>query len=227
MKKILAIIPARGGSKGIPKKNIIPLAGLPLIGHNLKAAKNSEYIDRVVVSTDSTEIAATAKKFGAEVCLRPDRISGDFSSSEEALLHVLETLKNQEEYVPDIVVFMQCTSPLTTTDDIDGMVKKFLEKDADSALSVTPFHYYVWEEENGVAHGVNHDNQSRVMRQERRNQFLENGALYVMKTKGFVEHKFRFFGKTIMYEMPLERSFEIDEPIDLSIAESMMTFVDK
>ena len=223
MTEILAIIPARGGSKGIPLKNIVPLSGAPLLSYNLKAARDAKKISRIVVSTDNLKISEVAKQYGAEVCLRPEGISGDFSSSEDALLHVLEKLYEDERYVPDIVVFLQCTSPLTLAEDIDGIIEKYLSEKADTALSVAPFHYYVWsEDENGEGQGINHDKMSRSMRQERKNQFLENGAIYVMETAGFLQHRFRFFGKTITYLMPEERSHEIDEPVDLLIAEAMM-----
>lgn len=221
--KILAVIPARGGSKGIPLKNIVLLDGQPLISYNLEAVKSTHSVNRVVVSTDSSEIAEVAKRYGAEVCMRPDGISGDFASSEEALLHVLDSLKENEDYVPDLIVFLQCTSPLTIAEDIDGVVDKLLHENADTALSVSPFHYYVWTKDcNGEGQGVNHDKMSRPMRQERENQYLENGAIYVMRTSGFLKHRFRFFGKTVMYLMPEERCHEIDDPVDLEIAEAML-----
>lgn len=217
-----ALIPARGGSKGIPRKNVIGLAGKPLIAHTIAAAKASESIQRIFVSTDDAEIAATARKWGAEVVDRPAEISGDDASSESALLHALETLAGQGQDLPALTVFLQCTSPLTAPEDIDGTVRALVEAEADSALAVTDFHYFVWAEQDGQAVGVNHDKAVRPTRQQRSGQFLETGAVYVMRTAGFLEARHRFFGRTAMYRMPPERVLEIDEPGDLDLASMRM-----
>jgi len=116
----LAIIPARGGSKGIPRKNIRPLAGKPLIAYSIEAALQAESVNRVVVSTDDSDIVKVSKQYGAEIVWRPDEISGDKVSSELALLHVLDQLNKSENYIPDFIVFIQCTSPLMLSKDIDG-----------------------------------------------------------------------------------------------------------
>lgn len=219
----LAIIPARGQSKGIIKKNLQPLLGKPLIAHTIEAARNAQRIDRVVVSTDDTEIAAVARKCGAQVVMRPTNISGDMATSETALLHVLDSLEKEENVSPHLLTFLQCTSPLTLPQDIDGTIQALLVQHADSALAVTPFHYFLWHKDTrGNADGVNHDKTTRLMRQQRRNQFLEAGAVYTMTVEGFLIHKHRFFGKTVLYELPPERCFEIDEPVDLRIAEVLM-----
>ena len=111
MLKTLAIIPARGGSKGIPRKNVRLVAGKPLVAHSIEHARNTPAIQRVIVSTDDQEIADVARQYGAEVVLRPADISGDTATSESALVHVLDTLKEQENYEPDRVVFLQCKPP--------------------------------------------------------------------------------------------------------------------
>jgi N-acylneuraminate cytidylyltransferase len=218
----LAIIPARGGSKGIPRKNIRPLAGKPLIAYNIEQARRSRYIDRLVVSTDDVEIAAVARGYGAEVVWRPAEISGDTASSESALLHGLESLEQAEGYRPDLLVFLQCTSPLTLAEDIDGTVQALLDQDADSALAVIPFHYFLWRQAGDDAVGINHDKHHRPLRQEREPQYLETGAVYVMRVKGFLQARHRFFGKTALYVMPAERRLEIDDPVDFQIAEVLM-----
>lgn len=219
----LAIIPARGGSKGIPHKNICLLLGKPLLAYSIEQALSSKLISRVVVSTDDNEIAAVARQYGAEVIWRPTEISGDTASTESALLYTLGYLESTEKYHSDLLVFLQCTSPLTLTEDIDGTVKALLENEADSALAVIPFHYFLWREsEEGGFVGINHDKRVRPLRQEREPQFLETGAVYVMRTQGFKEAKHRFFGKTVTYLMPPERRWEIDEPIDLVIAEILL-----
>lgn len=223
MMECLAIIPARGGSKGIPHKNVYPLLGKPLLAYSIEQALSSKLISRVVVSTDDSEIAAVAQKYSAEVVWRPAEISGDTASSESALLHTLDYLESTEAYQPDLLVFLQCTSPLTTVEDIDGTITVLLEKKADSALSVIPFHYFLWREnENGDCIGINHNKRFRPLRQEREPQFLETGAVYAMRTRGFKEAKHRFFGKTVTYTMPAERRWEIDDPIDLVIAEMLL-----
>ena len=223
MSQILAIIPARGGSKGIPRKNVLPLKGKPLIGWTIEATRAARQINRIVVSTDDSEISNVSQKFGAEIIHRPENISGDSASSESALLHVLEYLKTTESYEPDLLVFLQCTSPLTTPQDIDGTVDALLSEQADSALAVIPFHYFLWkrsEHRDGV--GINHDKRGRKLRQEREPEFLEAGAVYVMRVPGFLNARHRFFGKTAIYEMPAERRWEIDEPVDLEVAEVLL-----
>jgi N-acylneuraminate cytidylyltransferase len=155
---------------------------------------------------------------------QPAGISTYTASSELALFHTLEYLDETEGYNPDLVVFLQCTSPLTLAEDIDGTVQVLFDQEADSSVAVTPFHYFLWRwDANGDAIGVNHDKRVRPLRQERDLQYLETGAVYVMRTKGFKEAGHRFFGKTAMYVMPPERCLEIDEPIDLRIAEVLMT----
>ncbi len=221
--KVLAVIPARGGSKGIPNKNIKNLLGQPLISYSITEAHKSIYIDRVVVSTDSLLISEVSKNFGADVVIRPENISGDKSSSEEALLHTLNELKMLENYIPDIILFIQCTSPLTISEDMDGLLQKLIEENADSALSVSKFYHFIWKNNNGNAIGINHEKSIRPMRQDRESQFLENGAIYAFKYKGFIENKYRFFGKTVFYEMPQRRNLEIDEPFDFLLAESILS----
>lgn len=220
--EILSIIPARNNSKGIPGKNITPLLGKPLIAWNIEASKKSKYVTRTVVSTDGEAIANVAKNFGAEVVLRPDDISGDTATSESALLHVLQTLQKENSYRPDLIVFLQCTSPLTTAVDIDTCIEKLISEKADSATAVTDFHYFVWKKDASGAVGVNHDKSFRPRRQDREPQYIETGAVYVMKHDGFIDANHRFFGKTVLSIMPPERVAEIDEPADLIIAESML-----
>jgi N-acylneuraminate cytidylyltransferase len=200
------------------------LAGKPLIAHTIGAAAQASSVNRVVVSTDDDEIAAISRQWGAEVVSRPAEISTDTSSSEMALLHALEHLHENEGYSPDILVFLQCTSPLTLPEDIDGTVQALFDHEADSSLAVTPFHYFLWRRDiDGDAIGVNHDKRVRPLRQERVSQYLETGAVYVMRTKGFKEARHRFFGKTAMYVMPSERCLEIDEPLHFTIAEVLLS----
>lgn len=210
---LIAIIPARGGSKGIPGKNIIPIAGKPLIAYTIEAALNADSIARVFVSTDDAQIAAVAKQVGADVIDRPAELSGDTASSESALLHALENVCD----LPEHFVFLQCTSPLTLPEDIDGTVQALVDKKADTAFTATRFHGFVWKQNGEDAAGVNHDKSVRLRRQDKEPEFLETGAVYVMNTQGFLQNKHRFFGTTAIYEMPAERAPEIDDPADLLV----------
>ena len=219
--EVLLIIPARKNSKGIPNKNITPLLNKPLISWSITEANKSNYVSRVIVSTDGEEIRNVSLNYGAEVIKRPDELSNDTATSESALLHALKYLKEKENYVPDILVFMQCTSPLTKALDIDNAIEKLLNENADSATTVTDFHYFIWQETGNGAKGINHDKNVRLRRQDREKQYLETGSVYVMKTDGFLQNQHRFFGKTVISYMPPERVVEIDEPVDVSIAESM------
>jgi len=219
----IAIIPARGGSKGIPRKNIVDICGRPLIEYTIRAAIKAKTVQRIVVSTDDQEIAEISRKSGAETVMRPNNISGDLSSSESALIHTLEYLLEREKYKPDILTFLQCTSPLTTAEDIDGTVNMITNGDADASFAAVPFHYYLWAiDKDGSAIGINHLKTSRPMRQEREPQYLEAGSVYAMKVAQFKECQFRFFGRTSLFEIPEENCFEIDEPADLPVAEALL-----
>lgn len=222
--KTVAIIPARGGSKGIPHKNIAPLYGKPMLVWNIEEAKKSEYIDRVIVSTDSDEIALIAKAHGAEVIIRPEDISTDFATSESVLLHALFTMQEQGDVLPDTTVFIHCSSPLTIAEDIDGTIRAFRNADADTALSVVPFCGYFWKKDDvtGEALTDGHNKGERLRRQERIPKYLETGAVYVMKTEGFMQEKKRLFGETVMYEMPVERYYDVDTPRDLLVVNVLM-----
>jgi len=221
--KIVAIIPARGGSKSVPRKNIKELAGKPLIAYTIESALKSKQVDNVIVSTNDQEIATISEEYKATVVKRPDDISGDDTSSEAALLYTLDYLKKNKRYEPSITVFLQCTSPLTLPEDIDGGIQTLLDNNADSVFSVTPFHHFLWgNNKNGEIIGFNHDKNTRELRQNRELQYLETGSFYTMKTQGFIRAKHRFFGKIITYEIHKERSIEIDDPIDFYLAELLI-----
>lgn len=219
----IAIIPARGGSKGIPRKNVRVVAGRPLIAHMICAARASQRLSRVIVSTDDPEIGKIAGEWQAEVVWRPKELATDIASSELALLHVLDELERRGEAMPQITVFLQCTSPLTTAADIDDAIDVLRREGGDSALTVTPFQHFLWKRDrNGVGIGVNHDKAVRQMRQEREPQYLETGAIYVMKTEAFRRARHRFFGRTVFHVVSPGRALEIDEPGDLELAERLL-----
>ncbi len=214
--KAVAIIPARGGSKGIPRKNISPFNGKPLICWNIEAALQAELVDQVVVSTDDAEIAEVSRNAGATVIMRPDDISSDIASSEDALLHALSHINTQ----PELTVFLQCTSPLTQSADIDNCIRKLLDTGADSAFTATESHRFLWKNTESAS-GINHDGAERKRRQDLEKEFAENGAIYVMRTAGFRQSQHRFFGKTVISEMPSTRTWEIDSREDIHVAEAL------
>ena len=212
-----AIIPARGGSKGIPGKNLKPIAGRPLIVHAIRAALDCGLVNRVAVSTDDPAIAAAATAAGAEVIWRPADLSGDTASSESALLHGLETWRTGG-FVPDYLLFLQCTSPLTRAADIADLITHARGANADTAFTGVATHRFMWKEApDGNWVGVNHDKAKRPRRQDREREIMENGAAYLIRTAGFLEVKHRFFGKTVCWELPAHHGIEIDDPLDLQL----------
>jgi len=218
-KSAIAIIPARGGSKGIPNKNLQTVGGVTLLARTISACLKSESIATVYVSTDSDDIAAVALNNGAQVIRRPADISGDTASSESALLHSLNEIEKTSS-LPKNVLFAQCTSPFITHTDIDGILD--LLKDHDSALTVTHNHAFIWRKDNtGNAIGINHDSAIRLPRQQLDPEYKETGALYAMNIDQFRTCGHRFFGRIGMYEVPADRSMEIDEPEDLRLANTL------
>jgi YrbI family 3-deoxy-D-manno-octulosonate 8-phosphate phosphatase len=218
-KSAIAIIPARGGSKGIPNKNLQTVGGITLLARTISTCLKSESIATVYVSTDSDEIAAVASSSGALVIHRPVDISGDTASSESALLHALNEIEKTSS-LPNNVLFAQCTSPFITHTDIDGILE--LLKNHDSALTVTHNHAFIWRRDSsGNAIGINHDSAIRLPRQQLDPEYKETGALYAMNIDLFRKHGHRFFGRIGMYEVPANRSMEIDEPEDLRLANAL------
>lgn len=211
---MIAVIPARGGSKGIEGKNYRKLCGKPLVEYSIEACILAGVTP--VVSTDCHIIRGISLDAGALVVDRPEEISGDTAASELAVIDAI----TQVGYNGTHVLMIQCTSPLTQPEDIEGVVN-LLQSGYDSVFTASKFHGFIWE----VGVPVNHAIGNRKMRQEI-DQFLENGAVYGFETKGFLKYKHRFFGDICMYEMPVERSFEIDEPNDLIIAEAVLEILE-
>ncbi len=222
--KILAIIPARGGSQGTPRKNIRLLAGKPLITYTIDQAVQTGLFDKIVVSTDDHEIREVAEKDGADVILRPPEISGDKSPTEEALLHVLDVLKNESGYEPDLVVFLQATSPLREDSDITRAVNELRERNADSCFSACPEHFTGrWRiDDQGYAQPQNYQLSQRPMRQDYPVEYLENGSIYVFKPWVLRGTGTRLGGKVAVSLMTLLDSVQIDSPDDLALAERLL-----
>lgn len=219
---VIALIPARGGSKGIHRKNIRPVAGKPLIVHSIEQALHSSLVTETFVSTDDDEIAAISAAAGATVILRPAYISCDQASSESVLLHAIQALKQMGRPEPDLVVFLQCTSPMRHPGDIDSAVRTLLDKQADSLLSVSPSHRFLWAEEEGAARSLNYDFRNRPRRQDMAPQFVENGSIYVFRTRGLLESGNRLFGNVVLYQMDESAAVDIDSMLDMKLAELIL-----
>jgi len=221
--KVIAIIPARGGSKGIPRKNVHLLAGRPLITHTLLQAKQTPGLDRVIVSTDDPEIAAVSEQFGVEVAWRPKKISGDTATSESALVHVLDHLRDSEGYEPDLVVFLQATSPLRRERDIQRALETLECEQADSLFSACPVHGPAWRAVADTLTPVNYDPTQRPRRQDLvETIWEENGSIYIFKPWVLKEHSSRLGGKIAVYQMDKLDSFQVDEPEDLDLIETII-----
>lgn len=219
---VLAIIPARGGSKGIPCKNIKKINGKPLLQYTIKAALNSKFISKTVVTTDSEKIGKIAMRLGASTIIRPKNLAGDKAQIEPTMEHVLKKLKNEENYIPDMIILLQNTSPLRNSKDIDNAFRKFKTKKFDSVLSASPSHQFIWRSTKEIAKPFNYDPSKRQNRQDLSKDFKENGAIYITKYKNFMKSKCRISGKIGIYEMAEHRSFEVDSKIDILIIEMLL-----
>jgi YrbI family 3-deoxy-D-manno-octulosonate 8-phosphate phosphatase len=222
--RVLTIIPARGGSKGIPRKNIVPVAGKPLVAWSIEAALAASLVDEVAVSTDSEEIAAVSRKFGARVVMRPAELATDQASSEVALLHAVDQVEREDGRPIDLVVFLQATSPARDPSDIDGAVQKLLDAGADSCFSACAEHFTGrWRlSPEGSAYPVNFAPEKRPRRQEYPMEFLENGNIYVFKPALLRETGSRLGGKIVVYPMNAIDSIQIDCPEDLAMAADVL-----
>lgn len=214
MERVAAIIPARGGSKGIPGKNIKPFLGGPLVAHAIRAALGARTLSDVIVSSDDWAILDVARAYGAQALERPADISGDEASSESAVLHAIA--ENEACRRADTIVFLQCTAPLTTSEEIDLVVRTRTETNADTAFSVIEAHAFLWRlSPDGSGRGVNHDEtQPRQRRQDRPAEYRETGAVYALRKDGFVDVGHRFFGRSVPVVLPNAVEIDLDTPRD-------------
>ena len=253
VRRVLAVIPARGGSKGVPAKNLAPVGGVPLVARAVRECRASRLVTDVVVSTDDQAIAAAARQAGAEVVLRPAAIAGDTATSEAAVLHAMDAHEALHGSAVDVVLLVQCTSPFIVREDVDGIVNAIVANGADTAHTVAPFHGFVWrdaddeatavveparsEEVGGATkvanstvasggYGVNHDKSFRPRRQDRPQDFLETGAVYGMDAAGFRKVGHRFFGRTELVRTDPARVLEIDDPHELARARALAPLFD-
>ena len=224
---ITAIIPARGGSKRIPLKNIMSINGKPLIVYSIEQALQSKLVDRVVVSTDDGEIAHISKEHGAEVIKRTLKLATDTATSESALIHVLDELDKHGES-PDYIVFLQCTSPIRKDGDIDKAIMTIKESGADSLFSAYRFDKYIWRINDGLPVSINFDyKKERWREQDFPTQYQENGSIYVIKPWVLRKNNSRFGGKLAVYEMDCLDSFQIDTQEDIYMCECILRMKSK
>ncbi|MCX5695171.1 MAG: acylneuraminate cytidylyltransferase [Candidatus Omnitrophica bacterium] len=213
--KVIAIIPARGGSKGIPRKNIVNFAGKPLLAWSILQAKLSKMISAVYVTSDSLQILEIATKYGALPILRPKKISGDSDSSESALLHALSHIKEK----PDYIVFLQATSPLRKPGDIDNAIKKIIKQKADSLVSFIELREFIWSKSKDKFFSLTFDCKNRKRRQELEPLFRENGSIFIFKPEILKRLKNRIGAKMSAYIMEPWQKADIDDKVDLQYCE--------
>lgn len=217
--EVLAIIPARGGSRRLPGKNLLDVAGRPLLVQSIDHAKAAKTVTRTVVSTDDPAIHAVSVAAGAEVILRPPELSTDTATSESALLHVLDSLHELEQYHPDLVVFLQCTSPIREQGDIDRAIQRLLDTGADSLFSATASKWLLWRSGDDSVRSFNYDYRARRREQDMEDEWRENGSLYVVRPWVLRECGNRLGGKITFYEMSYWSSFQIDSAEDLELCD--------
>lgn len=223
--RILYIITARGGSKGVPNKNIIELGGLPLLAYKAIAVKESDYLDRIILSTDSQEIAETAKRFNIEVpFIRPSELATDTASSIDVVCHAMDWVENNDPVKYDAICLLEPSSPFLSYEDVNHAMELFIEKDANAVLGVKEMEVnslFISEIEDDLAMVKQFEKIKTLRsfnRQDMKRQYTMNGAIYIAKWDFFKKQKSFHSEKTYAYVMPSERSIEIDEMIDLYFA---------
>jgi len=221
-KKILSIIPARGGSKGLLRKNIINLAGMPLIFWTIKASLNSKYITDTMVSSDDDEILNVSKQYGAKIIKRPKELADDESSSEAVVKHVLEELS--EQY--DFIILLQPTSPLRDVKDIDNAFNTLFNCKATALISVCKIDNKILKafvkNDNGFIGGISNNQHPFMRRQDLPLTYLSNGAIYITQVDEFVKNNSFFSDKTVSYLMSDIKSIDIDTKEDLDNASNIV-----
>ena len=218
--EVVAIIPARGGSVGIPRKNLQRVGGDTLVARAVRSARAASSIHRVVVSTDDREIADEARRSGAFVIDRPRSLATSTASSESALLHAIDTL----DRTVDIVVMLQATSPFIASDDLDAAVARVRGAEADVVFSAIATPVFLWrpaDPRDAGWEGVNHDAGFRPRRQDLPSQVAETGAFYVMRATGLLQASHRFFGRVEPQLVDERFAVDIDTEVELEIARAL------
>jgi len=219
--KVLAIIPARGGSKGVPQKNIRKLAGKPLIAWTIEEAKKSKYITRTILSSDNEDIIQIAKEYGGDVpFVRPKELAQDDTPGISAVLHAIEQCGGYE-----YVVLLQPTSPFRTVEDIDKCIEYTIKQQAKFCVSVTEAEqspYWMYTIENGKMKPIIEQDKLTTRRQDLPNVYVLNGAIYVARVEDIKERKTFLTEETISFIMSNENSLDIDTVLDFEISEYLI-----
>jgi len=224
--KVVCVIPARGGSKGVPRKNIKLLAGKPLIAYTIEQALESKYIDRTIVSTEDDEIADISRQFAAEVpFMRPENLAGDHVATVYVLLHAINWLEEKELYSFDILALLHTTTPLRAVEDIDACIEMLKSTKADNVFTVTeayrnPYFNMVEVDERGKVQLIKQG--SFTSRQSAPKVYDMNSSIYVWWKERFKKSVKIFMDNSRIYIMPKQRSVDIDDDIDFKIAEMIM-----
>jgi CMP-N-acetylneuraminic acid synthetase len=217
---ILAVIPARGGSKGLLRKNILDLGGKPMIAWTIEASLRSKYITKTVVSSDSDEILAISKEYGASVLKRPDELSDDTSSSESVVKHAIDGINGEF----DLIILLQPTSPLRDSFDIDSAIEKMLNESATALISGFEIDNTVLEAfkegSDGYIEGISNNSYPFMRRQDLPITYMSNGAIYIIQTNKFLKGNSFYTKKTVMFVMDKVKSLEIDTKEDFNEVKS-------
>jgi CMP-N,N'-diacetyllegionaminic acid synthase len=222
----LAIIPARGGSKGIPRKNIVSLNGAPLISYTIDAALASSRVSRVVVSSEDEEILDISVSYGADVIKRPLELAGDDTSAEAVIFHCLDTLQKEEHVIPESFALLQPTSPLRTYRHIDEAAKFFKENSSQAVISVFESTYHPLKslkiDEHGFLTGIINNEYVCIPRQQLPKAYTPNGAIYITTTEIFRKYRMLLPPETVPYFMPKSDSIDVDDMDDLNYVAFLM-----
>ena len=229
VKTFLAIIPARGGSKRLPRKNVLPLLGKPLIVWTIEQAKKSKYLDRIIVSTEDEEIMKVSKSFGAEVLQRPKDLAQDNTPTSDVIIHVIETLE-KEGYKYDFIVLLEPTSPLRKDDDIDNAIEMISKNSyAYSLVSLGEIHlehpeYVKIIDNDGFVFPYSQTNKKYYRRQDLPKAYFPYGMVYICKTDVFKERLTFYTDKTVPYIIDRWQNYEIDDLYDFLCIESILKY---
>jgi CMP-N-acetylneuraminic acid synthetase len=223
-KEIIALIPARGGSKGFPRKNIAMLSGKPLISYSIQSAQKANLVSRVIVSTEDAEIAEVSRRYDSEVMDRPVELAQDDTPTMSVIIWVLNQLET-EGYFADAIVLLQPTTPLRTSQDIDAAIQLYTESDCQSVVSICRMEhspYWSFKVENGFMKPLLGKKYLSMRRQSLPKIYLPNGALFISSPKVLYRIKSFYTPRTVPYIMPSERSIDIDSEKDLWLAETIL-----
>jgi len=225
---IIAIIPARGGSKGIPRKNIKMIAGKELIAYSINAGKSSRYIKNLFVSTEDDDIEEVSRRYGADIIKRPSELAEDDSPTIDVILNCLEYFHKNKIKV-DVILLLQATSPLRTSQDIDQAIEQFVNGEGDSLISVCELShspYWSLKLEDGYLEPNFGRDYLNMRRQDLPLLYAPNGSLFIATPDYLLKNKTFYSEKTLPYLMPAERSIDIDNDLDFKLAELILKEMD-